>query len=42
MEKYDAPPLSKAYFIRVLEMWPYLLLAISVGGFAYKALNNVR
>jgi hypothetical protein len=33
---------SDPFFRRVLEMWPYLLIAISVGGFAYIALNNVR
>lgn len=40
MEKSGARHASDALFRRVLEMWPYLLIAISVGGFAYIALNN--
>ena len=40
MQKTNAQRPSDALFRRVLEMWPYLLIAISVGGFAYIALIN--
>jgi len=42
MPKYTTQPSLKPFVIRVLEMWPYMLIAISVGGFAYRALNNGR
>jgi len=42
MQKYSTHPSSKPFFTRLLEMWPYLLVMISVGGLAYIALNNVR
>lgn len=34
--------LALPFFKRVLDLWPYLLIAISVGGFAYIALNNMQ
>ena len=40
MQKASARQPSDELFKRILEMWPYLLIAISVGGFAYIALNN--
>lgn len=42
MQKAGAHHSSDALFRRVLEMWPYLLIAISLGGFAYIALNNAQ
>ena len=42
MQKTSAHHSSDALFRRVFEMWPYLLIAISVGGFAYIALNNAN
>lgn len=42
MQKYSTHPSLKPIFARVFEMWPYLLVVISIGGLAYIALNNVR
>lgn len=42
MQKYRPRPSLKPVFARVFEMWPYLLVAISIGGLAYIALNNVQ
>lgn len=42
MQKYSIQRSSKPSFTRVLDMWPYLLIAISIGGFAYIVLNNAR
>jgi len=32
----------KPIFLRLLELWPYMLIAISIAGFTYLALNKVR
>jgi len=42
MANSSTQPSLKPFFTRVLDMWPYMLIAISVGGFAYLALNNIR
>ncbi len=42
MQKYTTYPSSKPLFIRIFEMWPYLLIALSVGGLIYIAVNNTR
>ena len=33
---------AEPLFRRVLEMWPYVFIAVSLGGFAYMALNSAR
>jgi hypothetical protein len=35
-------PPSKSVLRRALELWPYLLIAVSVVGWAYIAMNGIR
>ena len=42
MRKELAEKSSIVFLRRVLELWPYLFIAISVGGFAYIAVSSGR
>jgi hypothetical protein len=35
-------PLSVSGLRRALELWPYVFIAVSIGGLAYIALNAAR